>query len=170
MSAKLIPLSKGKAYAIVDEEDFEYLNQWKWKLTGGRASRSKHVGTVGDWRNGKRKDIAILMHREIMNAPKGMDVDHINHNQLDNRKSNLRVCTHHENTMNRQAVVGVSGYKGVHFDTRTAKWVTQISFMGKTYHIAVFEDEAEAAKEYDHVAKQLYGKFANLNFGDTYVG
>lgn len=167
MSAtKLISLSNGKAYAIVDAEDFEYLNQWKWKLNKGRAMRNQHIGTRGNWRDGKRIDKAVLMHRVIMGEPKDMDVDHKNHNTLDDRKTNLRICTHAENTANSvMQKRNTSGYKGVYFDKRRVKWYSQIRFMGKSYTLGLFESPVEAAKEYDHVAKQLYGEYANPNFG-----
>lgn len=156
MAAKLISISNGKAYAIVDDEDFDYLNQWKWKYSTGRASRTNKIDGYG------------LMHRLIMKAPTGMDVDHINGNQLDNRKSNLRICTHQENRSNTaRPVNNTSGYKGVYWHKQKAKWCTQITFMNKTYTLALFESPVEAAKEYDHVAKQLFGDFARLNFGDN---
>jgi hypothetical protein len=162
---KLISLSKGKAYAIVDDEDFDYLNQWKWKFNKGRAMRNQHIGTVGNWRDGKRKDKAVLMHRVIMGEPEGMDVDHENRNALDNRKANLRICTHAENRRNNKIYSNNTiGYKGVYWDKRKLKYYTQISFMGKKYTLALFESAEEAAKEYDHVARQLYGEFATLNF------
>lgn len=165
---KLIPLSKGKAYAIVDDEDFDYLNQWKWKLQNGRACRVRSKIKPGTaWRDNKREWTFILMHRVIMGEPKGMDVDHINRNPLDNRKTNLRVCTHAENRRNNKLyVTNTSGYRGVYLDKRKMKWYTSITFMGKAYTLALFESPIEAAKEYDHVAKQLYGEFANLNFGE----
>lgn len=167
---KLIQLSMGKAYAIVDDADFEYLNQWKWKLTGGRATRNQHIGTVGNWREGKRKDKAVLMHRVIMGEPIDMEIDHINGNPLDNRKVNLRACTHQENRANtKRPVNNTSGYKGVYWHKQRSRWCTQITFMNKTYTLALFENPEEAAKEYDHVAKQLFGKYAKLNFGDSRV-
>lgn len=166
---KTIALSKGKAYATVDVEDFDYLNQWSWKLTAGRATRNKHIGTVGNWRDGRRKDITILMHRLIMSAPQGMDVDHINGDPLDNRKANLRVCTHAENRRNtKRPISNTSGFKGVSLDKRykTPKWIAFITFMNKSYNLGAFDSPKEAALEYDHVARQLFGDFAKFNFGD----
>lgn len=152
---------------MVDAEDYEYLNQWKWKNQGGRAARTKHIGTVGDWREGKRKDRTIHMHRLIMDAPDNMDVDHINGNPLDNSKSNLRICTHQENRSNTKVPINnTSGYKGVYWHKQRFKWCTQITFMNKTYTLALFESPIEAAREYDYVAKQLFGEFARLNFGE----
>lgn len=160
-------MSGGKAFAIVDAEDYEHLSQWAWKLTNGAATRTQHVGTVGDWREGKRRDKTILMHRLVMNTPDGMDTDHINRNPLDNRKVNLRVCTHAENRRNNKRYSSnTHGYKGVYWNSDKKKWYAQIRFMNKSYTLAVFDSKVEAAKEYDNVAKQLFGEFATLNFGD----
>lgn len=81
---KEIILSNGKI-AIVDNEDFKRLNKYKWSFVQGYAFRNTH-------RN--RKNGTVRMHREILKAPMGTDVDHKNGNRLDNRKENIRVCTH----------------------------------------------------------------------------
>lgn len=164
---KTIPLSGGKEFALVDEADFEYLNQWKWKLSSGRAVRTKHVGTVGDWRNGKRKDVTIHMHRLVMDAPEGLEVDHIDGNPLNNQKSNLRLCSHEENRRNNKMYASnKSGFKGVSYSARHDKWITYIRFMNKSYNLGIFSDRIEAALEYDNVARQLFGEYARVNFGD----
>ena len=94
--SKKIELSKGKC-ALVDNEDYERLMQYKWC-----ASKTKigYYSIRKDYTSGKQK--TILMHRIIMDCPKGMIVDHINHNALDNRKENLRICTNSQNLMNQR--------------------------------------------------------------------
>jgi len=104
-----------------------------------------------------------------MNVPKGMVTDHINHNGLDNRKSNLRVCTDAENGRNKQRQKGgTSIYKGVCWHKAKKKWVAQIKFEGKNMHIGYFTDdkEKEAARAVDAKAKVLHGEYALLNFPD----
>src|SRR5687768_11145590 len=90
---KQISLTQGK-FATVDDADFDHLNQWKWHFSHyGYARRTTSS------RFGRQK--FIFMHREIMQAPDGMDVDHINCNKLDNRRQNLRLCTRADNLRNR---------------------------------------------------------------------
>ncbi len=155
--AKLIPLTKGE-FAIVDAEDFEWLNRYKWHTqTGGRTyyARSR--------KNGKM----IRMHRLITNAPKGLVVDHINHNGTDNRKLNLRLCTYAENSHNRRCGRrGSSKYKGVSRCKKKELFLACIRCDGKYYHLGRFKSEIAAAKAYDKKAVQLYGEFAYLNFPD----
>lgn len=85
--------SEIRGYALVDDENFEWLNQWKWS----HLKSYDYTGYVV-----KRKNGFILMHRLIMDTPKGMEVDHINGNSLDNRKENLRNCTHQQNQCNQR--------------------------------------------------------------------
>jgi len=90
---KKIKIYNADCFALVDDEDFEYLNQFKWSVSfGGYATRAKEV-------EGGRYTI-IQMHREIMNTPRGLVVDHWDHNGLNNQKSNLKNCTIHENAQN----------------------------------------------------------------------
>ena len=102
--SKRIPLTQGK-FAIVDDDDYEWLKQWKWCLSkSGYAVR----GT-----NCKPKQKIVFMHRQIMNVLLGMQVDHKNHTRLDNRKSNLRLCTGNDNRINR-IKGGIQKYKVTH--------------------------------------------------------
>ena len=101
------------------------------------------------------------MHRFIMNATKGMEVDHIDHNGLNNQKSNLRNCTKKENTRNRRAY-GKSQYRGVDFHKGQMR--ARIGCNGQSIHIGYFKTEKEAALVYDLKAKELFGDFAYLNF------
>ena len=104
------------------------------------------------------------MHRQIMNAPDNLVVDYIDHNDLNNRKENLRVCTFAENCRNmRSSARKTSRYKGVHWNKRMGKWAAQITFENKTYHLGYFTDETAAARAYDEKAVELHGEFASLN-------
>lgn len=100
----------------------------------------------------------------IMNRPKGMIVDHIDGDSLNNRKSNLRICTSQQNCYNISARKGTSNYRGIYFDKKANKWAASININRKNTYLGVFEDEKTAAKMYDVCANYLYGEFARLNF------
>ncbi len=106
------------------------------------------------------------MHRLIMNAPKGMLVDHINRNGLDNRKANLRIVTHTQNMWNNgQRVERYSSkYRGVSWHKRQRRWMAVISVNGRARTLGYYRDEKEAARAFDRAAKELRGEFAVLNF------
>ncbi len=151
-----IPLTQG-CHAIVDNENISLLNTHRW-YTSSRASK-------GETRYAKRKEKGktVLMHREIMNAPAGMQIDHINGNGLDNRKANLRLCNYSQNQQNqRKKTRSTSRYKGVSKDKK--KWAARICINGKKIWIGRYHDEIRAAKAYDQKAIELFGEFANINF------
>jgi hypothetical protein len=105
-----------------------------------------------------------LLHREIMNAKAGELVDHINGDTLDNRKSNLRICTHSENMCNR-ATNGSSktGLKGVYWCKDKAMYRAHVRLNGKKHHAGYAHTAAEAGRLYDAKARQLHGEFARSN-------
>lgn len=152
---RVIPLTQGK-FAIVDAEDYEWLNQYKWYAakygTTFYACRSKGRTTIN-------------MHRQIMCAPKGLICDHKNHNGLDNRKNNLRLCTNAQNQYNRRPRTGCSSrYKGVDWQRAFNKWRAAIRLNQTYLHLGLFHNEMEAALTYDRKAAELFGEFAWLNF------
>lgn len=149
--SKLIPLSKG-LHAIVDNDDYEWLNQWKWCVNG----RGYVTRTTPD-----RK--FILIHRIIMNASNGIQVDHINGNKLDNRHENLRFATQAQNNSNVGKHRGLSRFKGV-YPQPSGNFVAKITVRGKVHHLGTFRNEAEAARAYDEQALLHFGEYARLNF------
>jgi hypothetical protein len=134
-------------FALVDDEDYEYINQWKWYYTQGYARRS--VSTEPKY-----------MHKEIMKDIS--TVDHINGNKLDNRKDNLRPVTRSQNSYNRKPNKGYK-YKGVWFRKSARKYIACISFDKKKHHLGYFETEKEAAVAYNEAAIRLHGEYARLN-------
>lgn len=103
------------------------------------------------------------MHRELARTPKGMSTDHINGNRLDNRKKNLRVCTHSENCKNRgNRIDNKTGYKGV-FPYGNGRFRVKIKLDGKMLHVGLYDTADEAARAYNRKAKELFGKYARLN-------
>jgi len=152
---KKIKLSRG-LFAKVDEEDFEYLNQFKWHALKGNTTFYAQRDIC--------KNKSVLMHREIMKTPKGKVTDHINHNGLDNRKKNLRICTAQENSCNRRLQKNASSkYKCVIQHCITQKWRAYIRYKKQSIYLGVFNSEKEAALAYNKAAKELFGKFAFLN-------
>lgn len=153
---KNIPLTQGK-YAIVDDEDYEYLNQWKWHYDPS----TRGYGYA-------RSDIKGKMHRLILKAPRGLEVDHINHNTLDNRKENLRLATSMQNQQNKTMQKNnTSGFRGVSWSQVMKRWLACIykteDGKQKRYDIGYFEYKIDAAKAYNKKAIELFGKFAYLN-------
>jgi len=152
---KQISLTQGK-YALVDDKDFGYLNQWKWFASFDGCN----------W-YACRKGGVIKMHRVILGLQKGdkQKVDHINHNGLDNCRCNLRICTQAQNCQNRKPYKNSSSkYKGVSWYSITKKWRARIKLKRKEIHLGYFDSETLAAKTYDEKAKILFGDFAKLNF------
>lgn len=157
-----IPLTHSK-YAIVDDEDYGRLNHYRWyaALSHNKkyyyAVRNKTVALC------KRKK--IYMHREILNAPKDKQIDHINNNALDNQKSNLRVCTRGQNQHNQKIQrCGKSQYKGVVQSRTAGRWQAQIKYNRKGIYLGTFTSEIGAANAYDTKARELFGAFAHTNF------
>jgi hypothetical protein len=157
---KTIPLTRGMV-ALVDDEDFEDLSQYQWQASTGRYC-SYAVRDI--YKNGSHW--RERMHRRIMNAREGNCVDHKNHNGLDNRRDNLRICSPSQNLQNmRNSKGGSSQYKGVSWSRAAHKWKVAVQHNGEQIHLGVFCDEKEAARVYDEEAQKLFGEFAFLNFG-----
>ena len=161
VAPKKICLTHGKL-AIVDVEDFDWLSQWHWFYKpGGYAVRNQYLGTTGTPKVKRYK--RIYMSREILKAPVGLVVDHINHDTLDNRKVNLRLATHRENSINSSIRKHSSRYKGVSWKKQYKKWASNIVVYKKQISLGYFDNEEEAAKIYNEAAKKYFGEFAFVN-------
>ena len=155
---KNIKLTNGGVFGV-DDCDHPLVSQFKWR-SGGVKDKIYPVR----WMNNK-KHILQKVSQFIMKAPRGLVVDHINGDTLDNRRSNLRICTKQQNGWNRGKTLRVttSKYKGVHFDRRTKKWRAMIKYNNRKMHIGSFKNERDAARGYDHKAAELFGKYAKTN-------
>lgn len=154
---KFIKLGNSGEHAIVDESDYADLVKWRWFYTNaGYASRATNQG--------RKKWISIPMHRYLLKAPKGQDVDHINGNKLDNRRCNLRLVTRSHNKA-RGGVTkrNTSGYRGVSWDKRANKWLSIIIVNGKRIHIGLFDDIKAAAMAYNREALYYFGEYSYWN-------
>ncbi len=156
--SRRITLTQGQ-WAIVDAEDYEWLNQWPWYAAWRRKTRSFVVVRNGDASNGSRK--TVYMSREIMRAPEGVLVDHHNHDTLNNRRYNLRLATGYQNQRNATKHRKTSSrFKGVCWHKGHRKWESHIRIDGHQLHIGSFDSEREAAEAYRNAAQEAFGEFA----------
>lgn len=152
---KKIKLTKGQ-YALVDDDDYGELNKYKWYCTSeGYAMRRD---------NKKNKFKVLSMHRVLMKARKGQQIDHINNNTVDNQRQNLRKATRTQNQGNQKMHKNnTSGYKGVCWHKTLKYWVAQLHTK-KGKHYSVFcKTKEEAAKKYNEMATKYFGEYALLN-------
>lgn len=155
-------------FAVVDDEDYEYLNQWKWYAVPHRYTwYACHQSRIY-LPNGKSKQREIWMHREVLNiTDKSILVDHKDRDGLNNQKSNLRPCTNSQNRRNAKLQINnTSGYKGV---CRDGRWYrARIIINKKRVSLGYFHNPVDAALAYDKAASEHYGEFALLNFPENY--
>lgn len=164
MNVKIVAVSGGH-YTIVDEEDFAWVNKIRWHATDSLYVQTNvriRPGRIGAFKCKK-------MHRLLMGEPKGLFVDHINGDVLDNRKSNLRICKSIENSRNSKiSKANTSGFKGVVWHKASNSWIAQIGIdinsKRKMVHLGCFPLKEDAARAYDKAAREHYGEFARPNF------
>jgi hypothetical protein len=156
---KEIKLRKSDKVALVDDEDYEYLSQFRWYCTHERhcyyAVSFKHINGYS---------VPLRMHRLILNAPRGTMIDHIDHNGLNNQKNNLRFVNYIQNGQNRQPNKGYK-YKGV--NSFNGKYEAKIQYNNKKIYLGTFETEEEAALAYNDAALKYFGEYAHLNIIKT---
>src|SRR5580765_4530576 len=160
-SYRLIPLTQGQN-AIVDIEDYDWLSEWNWF-----AKFDKQLQAFYAARNGPRGGVSryIPMHRVILSCTNGEECDHKNHNTLDNRRKNLRKCSHSENSKNQKTRKNNAyGFKGISFRKDSGRWRSWICFNGKKINLGHFDNAVKAARAYDKAAKVYFREFAHLNF------
>jgi hypothetical protein len=147
--------------ALVDDEDFENLNRFKWCV----SKRDKtHYACRAIYNHDDQSCTIIQMQKQIIDSPLGMEIDHIDGNGLNNQKSNLRACTHQQNQMNRAlSKNNSSGFKGVSLYKGRNKWNSYIKVNYKKINLGYFKTKEEAALTYNAAALKHFGEFANLN-------
>ena len=152
---------------LVDDEDYEWLIKWKWRALWNSKTRD-FFAVRTDYSNNNK--VCIIMSRLITACPEDKIVDHRNHKTLDNRRRNLRVCSHSQNQQNVSPQRNcTSKYKGVCWHIRDRIWQAYITAQdifdqSIRIHLGSFKNEKEAAKAYDKAALKEFGKFAYLNF------
>lgn len=153
--AKEITLTQG-AVAIVDDDDYDRLMQYSWCLNAqGYAVR-------GYQQNGVKHQ--VRMHRAVIgDVCAGFEVDHINGNRLDNRRSNLRIATRAQNAANRSTTSHSSTYRGVRKAKGRKVWTARICVNQKYIHLGQYKTEIDAAKAYNDAAIKYFGDYARLN-------
>lgn len=135
------------ARAIIDLDDIEKCKIYKWtyKNDSGYVANIQSVG---------------YLHRFIMECPEGMVVDHINGDKLDNRKSNLRICTAEENALNNKIyATNKSGYPGVSWFKKTNKWRARIQVQGNEIHLGLFESLEDAIAARQQAELEYFGEY-----------
>lgn len=159
---KLIPLTQNQ-HAMVDDDDFDYLNQFKWYAHKKKTDNTFYARRCMYISSSLEK--TITMHFDIL---KVKNADHIDGDGLNNQKSNLRKASYQQNNANRRKtkIVTSSAYKGVHWDKTKRKWRVAVRCNKELHRFGYFDDETEAAKTYDFYARKLFGEFAKTNFND----
>ena len=155
-----ITLTQGQ-FALVDDCDFEKVNQFKWCAHKGLKNHTFYAYRNTPYVAGHRTQ--QLLHRFILGVDDStIEVDHKNRDGLDCRRHNLRVATHSQNQGNRKlGDKSASGFKGVSW--QDSQWVTRISINGKTKWLGYSNDKVTAAKKYDAAAIEAFGDFALTN-------
>lgn len=159
---KQIPLTQGQ-FAIVDDQDYDYLMQWKW--CAAYCKRGKRFYALRTYKvDGKQ--LSIGMHRQLIGVvDKSIKVDHIDHDGLNNTRKNLRTTSHSQNMANRRPKQnGTSEFLGVYKIKDKNTWIAQITKNNKRIKLGSYKNEVDAAKAYDNAAIEMHGEFANVNF------
>lgn len=162
---KTIPLTRGKV-AVVDDEDYEFLNQWKWRaLTTIRKQTNPTFYAYRTTPRPNRK--SVYMHREVLRRcgfPESKQVDHVDSDGLNNQRNNLRPASASQNRWGMRKRVGrTSKFKGVYWHKKMHAWMTRIYFSGRYIFLGTFTNETEAGKAYDRAANHYFGEFARHN-------
>lgn len=156
--AQLIQLTQGM-FSIVDDEDAGRFYGIRWSLLRGRHT---------NYARGKIRGQTVYMHRIIMSVDgKGVFVDHINRNGLDNRRSNLRICNRTQNGANSMSRSHSSLFRGVFIDRGRIR--AAIAREGRVVHLGYFAKEVDAAAAYNRAAIEVFGSFASLNLIPTEI-
>lgn len=159
-----VPLIHGKV-ALIDDEDAERILAYNWTLNHDPNRRRQIFYAVRyAYKEGTKSRTVIQMHRVILNAPAGMEVDHINGDGLDNRRANLRLATRAQNLRNTHREKGRTGYRGIYWHKRNRMYHALIMHDGRKHSLGYYYNAEQAARAYDYAAYHMHGEFASLNF------
>jgi hypothetical protein len=158
---KEIQLTQGQV-ALIDDEDFELIRPYKWNAQYNKNTDSYYAVANIPNQNGRTKSYVdvIRMHTLIANTPNGLKTDHKNHNTLDNRKENLRICNDSESAYNRKMRSdNQTGFKGITFEKKKKLFRAVISANGKRIGLGRYKTAELASAAYEKAAKELHGEF-----------
>jgi hypothetical protein len=162
--AGAVAIPVGERFALIDASDEDRIAAYRWYAMFDKGGTVVYAYTRGS------AGIPLYMHRLVIDAPVGIEVDHRNRNGLDNRRGNLRLATRSQNAANRGKPGGYAGrptssvYKGVYKHGQCAGWQAKITVDGRRRHLGMFADEADAARAYDAAALAAWGDRARPNF------
>jgi hypothetical protein len=170
MSERRFVTDNGYEY-MIDEEDAEKISKYHWfgyqsykKLANGEVKRERKYIAARLYKDRKTPLKHIALHRVIMDAPEGLQIDHVDGNGLNNKKSNLRICNQSQNLANgKRYRNNKSGYRGVTWHKKTKKWQAEITINHKRVALGYFHSPVEAGIAYNEAAKKSFGEFARLN-------
>ena len=153
--------------ALVDDEDYDLVMGYRWNVKEEVRNGLPHGPYATTLYTVEGKLRVMLMHKFLTGWPR---TDHIDHNGLNNQRSNLRPATHAQNQQNARSGCGTSIYKGVSWDKRARKWRAVIRPERVQRYLGFFVNEEDAARAYDAAALELYGEYACINFPDDHIG
>jgi len=165
MELKIFSKTHGEKTILFDEEDYDIVMSHEWSIWKMKPSRD-YLYAAKTVQLGNKKQKTVFLHRLLTNPKEGYHVDHINHNTLDNRRENLRVCLPFQNQRNLRKMTSretTSEYKGVCFSYKHKSWLSYITVNNKVKNLGAFRTEKLACIAYNEAALKYFGEFANLN-------
>ena len=165
MELKIYSKTFGEKIILFDEEDIDIVMKYEWSIWKMRPHKDYLYAAKTIQEKGKKQK-AVYLHRLLLNAQKGEVVDHVNHNTLDNRRENIRLCLPYQNQRNLRKTTTLkttSDYKGVCFGKEARCWLAYITVDNKSINLGRFKTEISAARAYNKAATKYFGEFALLN-------
>lgn len=160
-----IVLCDNRAVALIDSSDIPLVEPFNWCLQIRKKPTADYPYVKASMRNAEGWQKIILLHRFLLSiVDTTIEVDHRDGDGLNNRRGNLRACTHRQNQANQRSHCGKSRFKGLGFIKSGNGWQAQICVNYQRIYLGFFKSEVDAAKAYDVAAVKYFGEFARLNF------